>query len=725
MPTESQPKGWLFLFAQQKYTDSAMNMQAAPLSIRNIGILAHIDAGKTSITERVLHVAGVREKPGNVDEGTTATDYLTIERQHGITIKTAAVRFLHKGVRFHLLDTPGHVDFSAEVDRVLRVLDGAVIVLCAVSGVQVRTGFIASGCRAHKIPRMYFINKMDRRGADFFAAVQEIAGELGESVLPLQVPTFEGHQWNGIADLVNLRWFPAMLDMSDENVAQSGESFVSLENIGLPIEQAPISEESQRQIEQYRERIVDRASMYDDKLTEMIVEGQQITPANIRDALRPAILRQDIMPVLCGSSFSDISTALLLDAVIDYFPDPLERGCPPAKDLKNGSELNLPAAPDAPFSAYIFKSVLGQNLEPLGWLRIWSGTIREGMKVMAMPARKHVQIQRLYGVNGADIEHIESAAAGEIVGAMLSSMEAGGTLCAPNLQIIYESFKTPEPLVYMVIEPSSQAELPRLREALKHFSMEDISLSVSEEKDTGRITIAGQGELHLEIIRERLKKEYGLRVRAGNPQVPKIERLKKSARLADQFVGDFGGERLAVGLGIFLENEKDSSANSLHVASGIRLSANYEACILRAMETVLAVGPSEGWPIVGTKVVVESFMPPGGAAGSADKRLETAVEAAASSVLRKAVNLAGTVVLVPIVQVSVEVPDDWFGSALASLQARGARIEAVEDTGGVKSIVAYAPMEHLFGYATSLRSITEGRGVYQAKFDHYGSAREY
>ena len=709
---------------QQKYTDSAMNMQAAPISIRNIGILAHIDAGKTSITERVLHVAGVREKAGNVDEGTTATDYLTIERQHGITIKTAAVRFIHKGVRFHLLDTPGHVDFSAEVDRVLRVLDGAVIVLCAVSGVQVRTGFIASGCRAHKIPRMYFINKMDRRGADFFAAMQEIAGELGESVLPLQVPTFEGHQWNGIADLVNLRWFPAMLDMS-ENIVQAGESPTSLDSIGLPINQAPISEKSRQQIEQYREKILDRASIYDDRLTEMIVNGQQISPAHIRDALRPAIQRQDIMPALCGSSFSDISTALLLDAVIDYFPDPLERGCPPAKDLRNGSELNLPAAPAAPFSAYIFKSVLSQDLEPLGWLRIWSGTIHEGMKVMAMPAGKHVQIQRLYGVNGADVEHIESAAAGEIVGARLSFMEAGGTLCAANMQIVYESFKNPQPLVFMVIEPASQAQLPQLREALKHFSMEDVSLSVSKEKDTGRIIIAGQGELHLDIIRERLRKEYGLRVRAGNPQVPKIERLKKAARLSDQFVGDFGGERLAVGLGVFLENEKDNNANSLHVASGIRLSANYEACILRAMETALAVGPSEGWPIVGTKVIVESFMSPGSATGSADKRSETAVEAAASSILRKAVNLAGTVVFVPIVQISVEVPDDWFGSALASLQARGARIEAVEDTGGIKSIVAYAPMEHLFGYATSLRSLTEGRGIYQAKFDHYGSACEY
>jgi elongation factor G len=686
------------------------------LRIRNIGILAHIDAGKTSITERVLHVAGVREHAGNVDEGTTATDYLNVERQHGITIKTAAVRFLHKGVHFHLLDTPGHVDFSAEVDRVLRVLDGAVIVLCAVSGVQVRTGFIASGCRAHHIPRIYFINKMDRRGANFFDALREIAGELGEPVLPLQIPTFEEYRWNGIVDLVEMHWYPASLDRPDAgSVAEPDIPAV------LPVEKAPLTEESRRLVAEYREKLLDRASIYDDNLMEKIVNGENISPDEIRAALRGPIYRQEITPALCGSSFSDISSALLLDATIDYLPDPRARGCPVARDVKNAQEVKLAAEPGAPFSAYIFKTVLSADLDALAWIRVWSGTIREDMKVMAMPARKLARIQHLYGIHGADIEPVQVAAAGEIVGARLSYMEVGGTLCAPGLQILYESFKNPEPLVSIAVEPALQQELPKLREALRRFSLEDVSLLINEEKETGRITISGQGELHLDIVLERLQKEYGLRVRAGNPQVPKVERLKKPLCFEDEFVGDFGGEKLSVALGVSLENQKDKDENTLLLANGVRISSSYETSIRQAMETVFAVGPAGGWPVVGAKVVIENFVPP----GRGDKRAETAVEAAASSVLRRAVNLAGSIVLVPIVQISVEVPDTWFGAALATLQTRGARIESVEDAGGTKSIVAYAPMENLFGYATSLRSLTEGRGIYQAKFDHYGSENEY
>ena len=712
--------------ARRKYTDIVMDSAHASGSgpsfpIRNIGILAHIDAGKTSITERVLHVAGVREQAGNVDEGTTATDYLSVERQHGITIKTAAVRFLHKGVRFHLLDTPGHVDFSAEVDRVLRVLDGAVIVLCAVSGVQVRTGFIASGCRAHHIPRIYFINKMDRRGADFFGALQEIAGELGEPVLPLQIPTFEDYLWNGIADLVEMCWYPSSLDRTEARSAAESDIADAPETRALPIEKAPLTEESRRLIAEYREKLLDRASMYDDNLMEKIVDGKAVSSGEIRAALRAPIHRQELAPALCGSSFSDISSALLLDATIDYLPDPLVRGCPPAKDVKSAKEVRLKAESGAPFSAYIFKTVLSADLNALAWIRVWSGTIREGMKVMAMPAKKLTHIQHLYGINGAEIEPVQDAAAGEIVGARLSYMEAGGTLCEPGLQIVYESFKNPEPLVSIAVEPASQQELSKLRDALKRFSLEDVSLLIDEEKETGRITISGQGELHLDIVLERLQKEYGLRVRAGNPQVPKVERLKKSVRFGDEFVGDFGGEKLSVALRVSLENQKDKDENSLLLASGIRMSLNYETSIRRAMETVLAVGPTGGWPVIGVKAVIESFVPP----WSTDKRAETAVEAAASSILRRAVSLAGSFVLVPIVQISVEVPDTWFGAALATLQARGARIESVEDAGGIKSIIAYAPMENLFGYATSLRSLTEGRGIYQAKFDHYGSALEY
>ncbi len=695
--------------------------------IRNIGILAHIDAGKTSITERILHVAGVRTQAGNVDDGTTTTDYLNVERQHGITIKTAAVRFLHRGVLFHLLDTPGHVDFSAEVDRVLRVLDGAVIVLCAVSGVQVRTGFIAGGCRAHAIPRIYFINKMDRRGADFHEAVRQVAVELGEPVLPLQIPTFDGQLWTGIVDLVEMRWFPVSPDKgtreadADTSASTLADASTFDHSISYTIADAPITERARDDARKYREKLLDRASMYDDALMTKILDGADLSAEEIRAALRAPIYRQELTPVLCGSSFSDISSALLLDAIIDYLPDPESRGCPEAKDLQHATILRLKATPSAPFSAYIFKTVIGPDLNAIAWLRIWSGTIRENARVSAIPAKKHVQIQHLYGIHGSEIDEVRLATSGEIVGARLSFMEAGGTLCAPNLQLAYESFKNPEPLVSIALEPAALQDLPRLRDALARFSLEDVSLRVNEEKETGRVIIAGQGELHLDIVLERLRKEYGLHVRAGNPQVPKVERLKKSARVEEVFEGNFGGEKLTVSITLALENDKDSDENSLLFARGLRVPATYEAAIRQAMETALAVGPTAGWPLRGVKSVVEAFVQPAGS----DKRAGTAVEAAASAAFRKALEAASSVVLVPIVQIVVEVSDAWFGPALASLQAHGARIESAEDAGGIKTIVAYAPMEKLFGYATSLRSITEGRGIYQAKFDRFGNELDY
>lgn len=682
-------------------------------SIRNIGILAHIDAGKTSITERVLHVAGVRAHAGNVDEGTTATDYLPVERQHGITIKTAAVRFSHKGVLFHLLDTPGHVDFSAEVDRVLRVLDGAIIVLCAVSGVQVRTGFIASGCRAHAIPRIYFINKMDRRGADFSEAVRQIAGELGEPTLPLQIPTFDEQRWSGIVDIIEMRWYPALLEKTGQTSPELTE--------GIPVEVAPIDESFMPEIKAYREKLLDRASIYDDFLMEKIVEGKKISAQEIRAALREPIYRQEITPVLCGSSFSDISSSLLLDAIIDFLPDPSTRGCPVAKEVNHHRDIRLEATPEAPFSAYIFKTVLGFDAEVISWLRIWSGTIRENMKLMAYPARKRIHMEHLYGIHGAEIESIPGAVAGEIVGAVLSFTETGGTICSPNLQIAYESFKNPEPVISIALEPESLQDLAKLRNSLKRFSLEDASLVINEEKETGRITIAGQGELQLDIVLERLRKEYGVHVRAGNPQVPKLERLKKSIRISDNFEGDFGGEKLAVSLGFELENDQEKDENALVFAHGLKISSIYEVAIKRALDTVLAVGMTSFWPFVGVKMVLDSFVPP----SATDKRAETAVEVAASVALRKALSSAGSVVLVPIAQVTIEIPDAWFGPALASLQARGARVESVEDAAGIKTIVAYAPMEHLFGYATSLRSLTEGRGIYQAKFDRFSREQDY
>jgi len=675
--------------------------------IRNIGILAHIDAGKTSVTERVLHVAGVRRVAGSVDDGTTATDYLPVEQQHGITIKTAAVRFTHKDIRFHLLDTPGHVDFSAEVDRVLRVLDGAVIVLCAVSGVQVRTGFIAKACRDHSLPRIYFINKMDRRGADFSKAVQEIQTELGETALPLQIPTLDNYRWTGIADLVREQWYPVNID--------GGETH------SLALDQAPLSSQSREEVMRARDILLERAAEFDDVLIARILENQPISPEMLSNALRPAILEQKLVPVLCGSSFEDTSISLLLDAVIDFFPSPEERGCPPAADTKTGEEIRLGPFADESLSAYIFKTMVSRDLEPVAWLRIWSGTMRENARVAVMPAGKTALIQRLYGVNGAEVERIAEASAGEIVGARISHMEPGATVCAPSLRITYEAFKTPEPLVFMVIEPESSADLPLLREALSRYAMEDISLSIKEEKETGRITLEGQGELHLEIVRERLRKEYGLKVRTGNPQVPKVEQLKNPCRIEERFSGDFGGERLEVLFGASLAHLESSAGNQLSFAEGVRLPKEAVEAIRHAMDTALAVGPSEGWPVVGVLVTVERCVPPSGSG----KKIETAIEAAASIVLRKAVQQAGTRVLVPIVQIAVEVPDEWFGPVLALLQARGARIEAVEDTGGIKSILAYAPMEQMFGFASALRARTEGRGIYQARFDHYGDSREY
>lgn len=683
-------------------------MDGSSSDIRNIGVLAHIDAGKTSVTERILHVAGVRSVPGSVDEGTTLTDYLGVERRHGITIKTAAVRFSYRNCRFHLLDTPGHVDFTAEVERVLQVLDGAVIVLCAVSGVQVRTGVIAKACRDHSLPRIYFVNKMDRRGADFHHALQQIKEELHEPAVALQIPIHTGQTWQGIADIVRGVWIPNGMENESNRM--------------LPLDGAPLEEQDRLAITQATETMLDTLSMHDDEILSDLVQGRFPDPFAITHALRRAVVSGRLVPVFCGSSFSDPSIAALMDGIIDYFPDPVARGCPEGIDPSNRTIRRFAPMPDAPLSAYIFKTVLHEEMGLLGWARIWSGTLRESMRVQVHPGRSNATVRRLFGVQGAEVEQIGNATAGEIVALQLAGQgQAGSTLCESSMPIQYEAYMVPEPVVYLVVEPSTPSELPALRDALRTLAAEDASLSVTEEKETGRIRIAGQGELHLNVVMERLSHEFGIRVRAGNPQVPKVETISRSAELSENFVHELGGERLEVGLGLAVEPVQQNAPPACVLAEGVRPGTVYQKALERGIETACSIGPLEGWPLEGIRLTITEFLAP----SSCDRRSEAAVELSAHALTQKVVRKAGPRVLVPIVKAMVEVPDAWFGKALASLQARGARIESVQDEGNGKTIIAFAPMESLFGYATTLRSITEGRGMYQAVFEKYAGPGEY
>ncbi|HEY9053455.1 MAG TPA: GTP-binding protein [Rectinemataceae bacterium] len=677
----------------QFYTGNVMlsNSSPHPSLIHNIGLLAHVDAGKTSITERILYLAGLKREAGDVDEGTTATDYLSVERKHGITVKSAAVRLEWNGAVIHLIDTPGHVDFGIEVERAVRVLDGAVIALCAVSGVQARTEAISLACSQRSLPRMYFVNKMDREGADFWGVLANLREQLEPSATAIQYPLYEGRTWIGIADLVTRDTY----------------RFDDPGN-GDKLDFPPDAEA--RRIE-----LVEALAEYDENAMARFADDEDLQPDELKAALSAATKRGDITPVLCGSAFQGSSVSILLDSLLLYLPSASEAAIP--KNLYAEIHPNSAAHPEAGSSlaAFVFKTFAHESGDVIAWARIWSGSLAPGKRIFDARLGKDVFIRKIYGIQADSLTERSEAGPGEVVGLRAAVLEPGSSLCERSSPVLFERLVIPEPVMSQVVEPRSPEDLAPLRKALESLALEDGSLFVKEERETGRFVISGQGELHLGIAAERLKREFGISARLGNPRINCKERLRRSAAAVEDFDRDFGGERVRTRVEARVEPSQ-KEGTSVSEAPGLRLAPHYAAAARRGAGSSAEVGPAEGWPMEGVRVSILALEPPPASTG---KNGEIAVEAASALAVRRAMVDAGSIVLEPVMAVAVECSEASFGAVLNALVHRRGRVESVEDRLSVKAVSAKLPMSRLIGFDSELRSLSAGKASFQAIFSGY------
>jgi elongation factor G len=699
-------------------------MAAAPRkALRDIGILAHIDAGKTSLTERILYVSGRIRDAGDIDAGTTATDYLDVERERGITVKAAAANLEWAGLRINLIDTPGHVDFSSEVGRSLHALDGAVVLVCAVAGVQSRTEALYRACARRGAARLAFVNKMDRKGASFERALSDIARILDPGAAAIQLPWGEGEGFRGVVDLVE--------GVAYDFAAPAGDGG-SAAGPRRPVAQ-PIPPELEAAAARARASLVEAlaggipAGEGDAGLLEDFVSGRETSPSALRAALRAATIAGRATPVLCGSAFSDASAALLLDAVADYLPAPAEASRPPGTDPATGAQIA--SGPDDPFSGLVFKTALDPHFGRLSWLRVRSGRAAPGDKVLDAGAGRIVRITRIFGIQADRLEDSAGAADGDIAAFALSGQgeaaagATGATLCDPARPILYEPIAFDEPVVSLALEPKTREDGERLRLGASALAEQDPSIRLREDPQTGRIELSGMGELHLEVAAARLASDFGARFRAGKPRVEYRERLAGSAAALEAFDRDLGGERARASVAIRLGPGPELRGFSFLADPSVRASASLVEAARRGAEAALGVGPSAGFPLESARATLESVLLPGGSLSSPSKVAERAVEIAASLAAGRALREAGTKVVEPAMRLEISVAEDFLGAAAAAVSGRGGRIESIDmSPDGTRLISGAAPLRCLFGFAGELRSVTEGRSEYSARFLRYQDA---
>ena len=703
-------------------------MTPIPTPLRNMGIFAHIDAGKTSLTERILFLSGRIRSAGEVDFGTTSTDYLRVERERGITVKAACVRLSWRETAINLIDTPGHVDFGSEVERSMRVLDGAVLALCAVAGVQSRTETIIKNCAKARLPLVCFVNKMDRRGASFESAFAEFAS-ICPGAVRVQLPWGEGPDFRGLVDLVTMR----LWDFSSE-----------------PSREGPLPPELEEAAREARSRLVERLADFDEAILGDFAEGREVPEGRLKSALHSACVKGGLVPVLCGSAFSGGAVSLLLDAVSAYLPSPEEAPCPEGLDSESGTSQRRRPSVDEAFSSFVFKTQADEHFGRLSWLRIWSGRLAPGDKVIEAGSRIPLRVQRIFAIQADQLEDRSEAVAGDIVAvawgassatpastgtvkapgrglasedpdswtqARRSPASTGSSICASSSPILYEAMEFAEPVVSLALEPLARADGEALKRAVALLLEEDPSLQVKEDKDTGRVTLSGQGELHLEVAVERLRSEQGVRVRVGKPQVSCREVMSKAGSADCDFDRDMNGERVRARLSLRISPLPRGEGERVEAAQGLKIPASYMEAMRRGVDAAASAGPKASWPLVDFGATILSFSPP------SSRQAELVLEIAASIAAHEAFASAGSLVLEPWMRLEIALPEDCLGAAAASLSSRGGRIEVIEESGSDKLIQAAAPLSALFGFATELRSATAGRASYQARFLHYEAER--
>jgi len=666
--------------------------------VRNIGIMAHIDAGKTTTTERILFYTGKTHRLGEVHDGAATMDWMVQEQERGITITSAATTCEWKGHNINIIDTPGHVDFTVEVERSLRVLDGAVAVFCSVGGVEPQSETVWRQADKYGVPRIAFINKMDRVGADFFRGVDMIRTRLGANPLPIQIPIGSEDTFRGVVDLVTKK------------------AVIYTDDLGTQSAETDVPEDLVDTVEEYRTKMIEAVAELDEELMMKYLEGEELTEAEIRAGIRKGTLATKFTPVLCGSAFKNKGVQLLLDAVVYYLPSPVD--LPPVKGTAVGDNqtvLERKSADDEPFAALAFKIMADPYVGKLAFFRVYSGTLKSGSYVLNSTKNKRERFGRLLKMHANYREDIDMVSAGDIAAVVgLKDISTGDTLCDEKNPIVLESMEFPDPVIDIAIEPKTKADQDKLGLSLARLAEEDPTFRVRIDHETGQTVISGMGELHLEIIVDRLLREFKVEANVGKPQVAYRETIRSKVQVEGKFVRQSGGrgqyghvwlelEPLEPGTGFVFENK---------IVGGV-VPKEYIGPVEAGIKDAMQTGVLAGYPVVDVKATLFD-----GSYHEVDSS-EMAFKVAASMAFKDGAKKANPVILEPIMKVEITTPEEYMGDIMGDFNSRRGRIEGMEMRTGAQVIRGYVPLSEMFGYATNLRSISQGRASYSMQFSHY------
>ena len=664
---------------------------------RNIGIIAHIDAGKTTVTERILFYTKKIYKIGEVHEGAATMDWMEQEQERGITITAAATTCFWADHRINLIDTPGHVDFTVEVERSLRVLDGAVVVFDGVAGVEPQSETVWRQADRYRVPRFCFVNKLDRTGADFWRVVDMIKDRLGANAVPLQVPIGLEDKFRGVIDLINMKAITYGNDLGDQI------------NVG------DMPDELAAEAAQWREKMVEALADYDDDIAHKYLEGEEITPDELRAALRAGTLEYKIVPVMCGSALKNKGVQPMLDAVIDYLPSPLDVPPVTGRDPRSGDEAMRPTDASEPFAALAFKIAADPFVGKLAFFRVYSGTLKTGSYVYNSTKGTKERVGRLLQLHANHREEIESVSAGDIAAAVgLKNTTTGDTLCDESKPIVLESISFPEPVIELAVEPKTKADQDKMSIALQRLAEEDPTFRVSTDEESAQTRIAGMGELHLEVIVDRMLREFKVQANVGRPQVSYREAIRKPAKGEGRFVRQTGGkgqyghavlniEPLERGTGVEFESKIVGGA----------VPRDFWRAIEQGIREALAGGIVAGYPMIDLKATLVD-----GSYHEVDSS-EMAFKIAGSMAIKDGAAKADPAILEPVMKVDVTTPEDFMGDVIGNLNAKRGHIEGIDEHGTSRVVRALVPLAEMFGYATELRSMTQGRATYSMEFSRY------
>ncbi|MDZ7967175.1 MAG: elongation factor G [Nostoc sp. DedSLP03] len=664
--------------------------------VRNIGIAAHIDAGKTTTTERILFYSGIIHKIGEVHEGTAVTDWMEQERERGITITAAAISTSWKDHQINIIDTPGHVDFTIEVERSMRVLDGVIAVFCSVGGVQPQSETVWRQAERYKVPRIVFINKMDRTGANFYKVHDQIRDRLRANAIAIQLPIGSENDFQGIVDLVRMR------------------AYIYANDQGTDIQETDIPEGLQAQVDEFRTKLIEAAAETDDALMTKYFEGEELTEQELRTALRTGTIAGTIVPVLCGSAFKNKGVQLMLDAVVDYLPAPSE--VPPIQGLlPNGDTVERRADDNEPLAALAFK-IMADPYGRLTFVRVYSGVLKKGSYVLNASKNKKERISRLVLMKADERQDVDELRAGDLGAALgLKDTLTGDTLCDEGAPVILESLFIPEPVISVAVEPKTKNDMDKLSKALQSLSEEDPTFRVRVDPETNQTVIAGMGELHLEILVDRMLREFKVEANVGAPQVAYRETIRKAvSKIEGKFIRQSGGKGQYGHVVINLEpGDPGTGFEFVSKIVGGSVPKEYVGPAEQGMKESCESGVLAGYPLIDVKATLID-----GSYHDVDSS-EMAFKIAGSMAMKEAVLKASPVLLEPMMKVEVEVPEDYIGNVIGDLIARRGQIESQSTEQGLAKVASKVPLATMFGYATDIRSKTQGRGIFTMEFSHY------